>query len=489
MSSAGLLSGAASSGDFELTFRAIAFSIRLVQTKRIIKRLSSLKFAVLIILAIATLVAWGTIVEAMYNDAKMAAEMVYHSPISYTIFFLFAVNLTAVIIDRYPWQKHHVGFIAAHIGILILLAGSLVTRYYGVDGSVSIDIGGSSNKITVPETDILVYTTLDGANYKKLHDSEVNFFKNPPSAQKPYVLSLPAGDIKIIEFYPYSLVETKVLPSEDSGDGPAVRFQIANDRITQSEWLVAKKDQTVNVNLGPAKMFLVAGNDFKYEGGNMLVFRPVNDTTISYEVYSDKKKGIINKGQAKAGDQVALGWMNLQLRVLKYLPSAHQEISFKKRDKSSSETISALKMDYNGKERWLGLNSMIRLYGEAEMYVFSYGNRRLPLNFELQLKDFNVGRYQGTMRPASYASRVVIPEANNREVEISMNEPLDYKGYTFYQASFQQDEMGKPTGTVLSVNFDPGRWIKYIGCILIVFGAIHLFYRRWTKSKGKVANA
>ena len=72
-----------------------------------------------------------------------------------------------------------------------------------------------------------------------------------------------------------------------------------------------------------------------------------------------------------------------------------------------------------------------------------------------------------------------------KDVLISMNEPLDYQGYTFYQSSFQEDEMGKPIASVLSVNYDPGRWIKYIGSLLIVFGAIHLFYRRWKKAKGK----
>lgn len=450
------------------------------------KTLASLKFAVLIILAIATLVAWGTIVEAQYNDAKIAQEWVYYSPLAYLIYALFAINLIAVIVDRFPWQRHHIGFISAHVGILILMVGSLITRYYGIDGSISIEIGGRENKIVVPEIDLIVYTSLSGENYKKLHSEEVNFLKNPPTEKNPMVLSLPAGDIRITEFYPYALVETKVSASEDEADGPAVRFQIANDKITQSEWLVAKKNQPTEVSLGPARMVLTQ-QPYKYTGGNVLVFKPINKDTVAFEVYSEKQKGLLKKGQAKAGDNVALGWMNLEMRLLKYLPAARQEISFKQKDKASKETISALKFTFNGKERWLGVNSMIRLFGESEMYILTYGNRRLPMSFDMELKKFDVGRYQGTMRAASYQSLVHIPEAN-KEVLISMNEPLDYKGFTFYQSSFQEDEMGRPIASVLSVNYDPGRWVKYIGSLLIVFGAIHLFYRRWQKAKGKPAN-
>jgi hypothetical protein len=57
-----------------------------------------------------------------------------------------------------------------------------------------------------------------------------------------------------------------------------------------------------------------------------------------------------------------------------------------------------------------------------------------------------------------------------------MNEPLKHKGYTFYQSSFEEDKMGNPVTSVLTVNYDPGRWLKYIGCLLIVLGSILLFY-------------
>ena len=64
------------------------------------------------------------------------------------------------------------------------------------------------------------------------------------------------------------------------------------------------------------------------------------------------------------------------------------------------------------------------------------------------------------------------------KVNISMNEPMKHAGYTFYQSSFQEDDMGRPTASILSVNKDPGRWIKYFGSALIVLGIVMLFYFR-----------
>ena len=63
-----------------------------------------------------------------------------------------------------------------------------------------------------------------------------------------------------------------------------------------------------------------------------------------------------------------------------------------------------------------------------------------------------------------------------------MNNPLKYDGLTFYQASYF--EAAKDTyGSVLSVNLDPGRPIKYLGSLLLVLGAIWHFYLRRKKTK------
>jgi hypothetical protein len=65
---------------------------------------------------------------------------------------------------------------------------------------------------------------------------------------------------------------------------------------------------------------------------------------------------------------------------------------------------------------------------------------------------------------------------------VSMNEPLQHRDLTFYQASYEPGEP-RPTVSVFSVNRDPGRLTKYIGSILLVAGVIWLFVEKLRKAK------
>jgi hypothetical protein len=458
-----------------------AFNIR-----KIIKSLASIKLAVVVILAIATITAWGTILESQY-DAMTAQKLVYKSVWMYAVLIIFAANLIAVMIDRWPWKAKHTGFVLAHIGLLTMLLGAWMTSRFGVDGSMSLGIGDSSSTVLVSQTDFAVYTTFDGTNYQKLFDREVDFFLDSPSEKKPLVIPTPSGDIKVVDYYPYAFREEKVIESKDQNAGLGVRFQMQNPNVNMTEWLMQPSVyRDVIKDFGPAQVILVGSKDFKVDESRnsiLLKTQPGSDE-LEYEIHSRRDPKKVKRGHAHSGETIETGWMSLVLRVLKVIPRARQELSFRKSEKPTPLTTSAVLIDYNGNRQWMGLNSLLKLFSDQSGYVVSYGNRSLKLGFPIRLKDFHVGHYQGTTRASSYASVVDVPELGDHT--ISMNEPLTYKGYTFYQASFDSDEQGKPVASILSVNRDPGRWIKYLGAFLIVFGAIHLF---WSKRRQATSRA
>ena len=59
---------------------------------------------------------------------------------------------------------------------------------------------------------------------------------------------------------------------------------------------------------------------------------------------------------------------------------------------------------------------------------------------------------------------------DTRDILIKMNEPLRYKGYTFYQASFIEGKL-KDT-SVLAVVKNYGRLFPYISSIIMCFGLL-----------------
>ncbi len=81
--------------------------------------------------------------------------------------------------------------------------------------------------------------------------------------------------------------------------------------------------------------------------------------------------------------------------------------------------------------------------------------------FMVSLDKFQVKYYAVSNSPSDYQSKVTIIDGDkNISSELSMNNILTYRGYRFYQASFDSDEMG----TTLLVNYDPiGIAITYIG--------------------------
>ncbi|WP_394984490.1 cytochrome c biogenesis protein CcsA [uncultured Helicobacter sp.] len=110
-------------------------------------------------------------------------------------------------------------------------------------------------------------------------------------------------------------------------------------------------------------------------------------------------------------------------------------------------------------------------------YVFfaAWGSKAHTLPFSIYLEDFVLDRYPGSNAPSSYASYVQVQDPNvegTHDAVIFMNNVLDYGGYRFFQSSYFPDE----SGTILSVNNDPGKIPTYVGYGLLIIGCIWLLF-------------
>lgn len=110
-------------------------------------------------------------------------------------------------------------------------------------------------------------------------------------------------------------------------------------------------------------------------------------------------------------------------------------------------------------------------FKDGTKVILNYGSKPLTVPFSIKLNDFQLDRYPGSMSPSSFASEVtVIDEKNDVKFDyrIFMNSTLKYGGFQFFQSSYEPDE----TGTILSVNNDPGTIPTYLGYILLALGLI-----------------
>ncbi|MDI6736474.1 MAG: cytochrome c biogenesis protein ResB [bacterium] len=104
--------------------------------------------------------------------------------------------------------------------------------------------------------------------------------------------------------------------------------------------------------------------------------------------------------------------------------------------------------------------------------------RHVPqTNFHIKLNKFWLEYYPDSKMIKDYKSNLTIIE-NEKEIltkTIEVNEPLSYKGIRFYQASYEIDVNEKFHHfyySGLQVVKDPGVWVVWLGCSLLMLGLI-----------------
>lgn len=195
----------------------------------------------------------------------------------------------------------------------------------------------------------------------------------------------------------------------------------------------------------------------------------------------------LGHGELESGKEVATGWMDLRLRVANWIPAASsfERPEYVDRVTGTQNFPAAVQVGVTGSRRpassdtaWLVEGSSMAVPAGDKILQVSFSKDRLELPFKIHLNKFTMGTDPGTDKPATYESEVTVADPENPQAPdalISMNDPLDYGGYTFYQASYQLRE-GEPPISVFSVNYDPGRPIKYLGSLTMVLGIILMFW-------------
>ncbi len=202
------------------------------QSNPVFRFFASLKLAVVLLAVLIIGSVAGTLYESSF-DAKVARAYVYGAPWFNLWLLLLAANLAGAAFSRWPWKKHHVGFLITHLGIITLLAGSLIGRIWGIEGTITLFKGEPpTNRLLVDEHQLRVRDT-DGI----VKGYAAEFINRPPTPQKPWDLGLLAGGgrLSIVDYAP--AIEGKPNPKplkeggaparpfhgRDRDDGPAAR--------------------------------------------------------------------------------------------------------------------------------------------------------------------------------------------------------------------------------------------------------------------------
>ncbi|MGB9274810.1 MAG: cytochrome c biogenesis protein CcsA [Terrimicrobiaceae bacterium] len=125
------------------------------------------------------------------------------------------------------------------------------------------------------------------------------------------------------------------------------------------------------------------------------------------------------------------------------------------------------RFEHNGRSYWIAMRP-----------------ERFYRPYSIELVKFTHERHPGTEVPSRFASRVRLKNSQtneDREVVISMNQPLRYAGETFYQASFANDDRT----SILQAVRNPGWLLPYIACVMVGAGLIWQFVSHLARARRK----
>ena len=449
---------------------------------RVLALLSSLRLAVVTMVTLASVCGYATFYE-MRNGTPAAQRDIYQTPWFAAILAVLAVCVFSVMVSRYPWTKHHIGFLTAHVGILLVLAGSVVSLHRGLDSNMALLEGETSDRVDLLEKALQASVPGLGAS----GSFPVVFEKRPPLPGREQRFPL-GGDVVLVadEYHPHVSVVESFEPA--ASGAPALHFVLQAPMATQEQWLVADDPQRSHLDLGMVSFgFHAATGDEeakdalgRAEGASHLSLVAAPGGKLLFA--ATDASGAPTTGAVEPGRPLPTGWPAMGVTVDRFLPHARlaRTITPETPPAKEERRQPAVRLHLEGPNRrsepvWLLWGEQVRVALGDEPATIAYRAPEAALPFKVTLLRFNNEPYPGSRMASTFEStvRVEDPDEGTFEALISMNHPLHHRGYIFFQSSFVE---GRPMMSIFSVARAPGLPLVYLGTTLIGAGIVWMFY-------------
>jgi len=463
---------------------------------RVLDVLSSLRLAVVVMLTLAVTCAYATFYEMEHGTPAVQRD-IYMTPGFAGILVLLGINIFSVMVSRWPWKKHHTGFVIAHVGILSLLAGSLISLHGGLDSNMPLYEGETSDRVSLLEKALHVSIPATGAHVS----FPVTFEKRPPREGREQRFPVPGSDLTLVAdaFEPSVEVHESFAPAETGP--PALHLLVQAPMATQDAWLQPDDASRSHLDLGMVSFgFHTAESEDEAqellrhsEGRNHLSFVQGPSGPLRFAATATSGAPVV--GKVEVGQAVPTGWPALGVTVDKYYERAamRRTVAPAAAETKEERRMSAVRVRLEGKgarsePEWILWTEARTLPFGSSRVAVAYRSPEVALPFKVTLQKFNSDKYPGSAMAATYESwvRVDDPELGVSEHHISMNNPLHYRGYIFFQASFVE---GTPMMSIFSVARAPGLPLVYLGIALIGTGVIWMFYVKPYLARRQAARA
>jgi len=305
---------------------------------------------------------------------------------------------------------------------------------------------------------------------------------------KPWPVPDTSYTLEVKRFLPHAVVEkSQLINQSDAPVNPACELVLRGNGLEEFHTVFARFPDFPTIHgLKPSRTGIKIRYDFPEETVSLNELRLLQgaEGKLFYQI---KTQGIPGPQIAlEPGKEYSTGWMNLKFAVTDYYEEAQYETGFDPRPMPAQGKAPnpAARIEFQkGKDShsaWFTRGDHQIFFLDGQPFHVTCGLRSLPLDFDIELKDFMIDYYPGTERPASFKSNVVLEDPSRgltRSTLISMNKPLEHRGFKIYQSGYQLSP-GEPDISVFAVGRDPGVPVKYAGSIVMILGIVTMFYMK-----------
>ena len=441
---------------------------------RLFNFLSSMKFAAILLFAFAFSIGYATFIENDFGT-RAAKALIFNAWWLEVILILLCVSLILNMIknNMFCWNK--ITILTYHLSFIVILIGAGTTRYFGTEGMMHIREGRMENKFV--SDDLYLQIKVDDKVLQYEYDKRL--FLSPISNNNFSIpIAFLENDISI-EYADFIPNVKDSLFDNVKGGIPIMHLVVPGNNGMQSVFLLEGEQKiiannTFTLNNPQEKAINLFYNDSLFMVANM---------DIESMSMLDRSTATLPKNQRNTLTKKKLySAENLQFVVKEIHPKAEIITASKSlKMENGAEDALVVNLFCNGESKrteLIGGSGYVSPKNKFSLgglnFTISYGAKYLQTPFYVKLKDFQLERYAGSMSPSSFASEVsVIDGVVEKDHRIFMNNVLNYKGYRFFQSSYDKDEQG----TILSVNYDWwGTFLTYIGYGLLFLGIVLTFF-------------
>jgi cytochrome c biogenesis protein ResB len=118
-------------------------------SRRLTEILGSLRLAIVLLATLGLICAAATFYESRQGTPAVQRD-VYQTAWFTGLLVALGVNVAVSLAGRFPWKVHQSGFVMAHVGVLLILLGSLVSLHFGLDASLPLYEGETARQLEMP---------------------------------------------------------------------------------------------------------------------------------------------------------------------------------------------------------------------------------------------------------------------------------------------------------------------------------------------------